>query len=137
MRFFRVAGKKDHGQLQGLTDDNHDTGSNAYYESTRHTLTLHETLKLFPIYFGTYSGDGTASRDIAIGDKCMFAVVFQQTDGHTTFMFNTNSAIKLIVGGDPTHHSATELHPTDGFEVDGTVGNTNGITYNYFAIGGS
>jgi len=88
---------------------------------------------------GTYTGDGTALRQIPTGFKCSHVIIrslYVPVEWLETIDNPDNASITHYDAGHAVYTNRFYCHPTDGFVVDGTLGNASGVTYYYWAISG-
>ncbi|GAI24319.1 unnamed protein product [marine sediment metagenome] len=84
---------------------------------------------------GTYTGDASDDRQIAVGFKCKIVFVFRNLTNPTQWICHMQTeAAKFLLGGASSQASDLELHATDGFVVDNMTCNILDDVYNYLAI---
>ncbi len=82
---------------------------------------------------GSYTGDGTADRQITTGFKCSF-VIIQTSSASNRFTLVPSFTIRDTGAADNLDDTTnTYLHASDGFVV-GSNSNTDGNTYYYWAV---
>lgn len=82
---------------------------------------------------GNYTGNQGAGRQITTGFKCSNVVIFDVTAPHELkCWFLIPGATRDMGGGDDTANCY--VHASDGFVVGGDVGNSDTVSYYYWAI---
>ena len=89
--------------------------------------------------FGTYTGDGTADRQITVGFACSLVIIQRRAASsvETYIVLNTEGSDCICVVDTDSVDDWTHpyLHATDGFVVTTIRANTDGETYAYAAFG--
>lgn len=131
-------GVSDHGDLTGLADDDHPQYHNDARGDARYPLIAAATKKAT----GTYTGDGTASRTIALPFTPILVIIsYDEYNGGAIHLFGPAGVAGngVIVSPPGTYHPHLNVGlTTNGFivtlEGDPLSGNDI-VLYKYLAIG--